>query len=190
DIGYITILATVKETYPIDVVAERVKEALRKDRGLKEGEEDFTVQTPQQLYETYGAVISVIQIIVIGIAAISLIVGGIGIMNTMYTSVLERTREIGIMKAVGARNRDIMMIFLIESGILGLVGGILGIIAGIAISKGIETITIQTGYPFGASTPIWLIIGALAFSFIIGSISGLLPAIQAARTKPAESLRA
>ncbi|MCX8202477.1 MAG: ABC transporter permease [Candidatus Micrarchaeota archaeon] len=189
DIGYMTIWATVKETYPIETVAERVKVALRKDRGLKEGEEDFTVQTPQQLYETYGAVISIVQIIVIGIAAISLVVGGIGIMNTMYTSVLERTREIGIMKAVGARNRDIMIIFLIESGILGLVGGALGIGAGILISKGIETITLQTGYPFGASTPLWLIIGALAFSFIVGSVSGLLPAMQAARMKPAESLR-
>ncbi|MEM4134003.1 MAG: ABC transporter permease [Candidatus Micrarchaeia archaeon] len=189
DIGYMTIWATVKENYPIDLVAERVKDELRKDRNLKEGEEDFTVQTPQQLYETYGAVISIVQIIVIGIAAISLIVGGIGIMNTMYTSVLERTREIGIMKAVGARNRDIMMIFLIESGILGLVGGVIGTIVGIAISKGIETITLSTGYPFGASTPPWLIIGSLLFSFLVGSISGSLPALKAAKMKPAESLR-
>ncbi len=189
DIGYMTVWATVKENYPIDLVAERVKEVLRKDRNLKEGEEDFTVQTPQQLYETYGAVISIVQIIVIGIASISLIVGGIGIMNTMYTSVLERTREIGIMKAVGAKNSDIMMIFLIESGILGLVGGVIGIIAGIGISKIIESVTLQTGYPFGASTPPWLILGALAFSFIVGSISGLLPAMQAAKMKPAESLR-
>ena len=189
DVGYTTIVAIVKDNYPIDIVAERIKEMIRKDRGLKEGEEDFTVQTMTQVKETYGNVLLIVQIMVGGIAAISLIVGGIGIMNTMYTSVLERTREIGIMKTVGAKNIDILMIFLIESGLLGLIGGIIGIILGFLISKGIETITIQSQLPFSASYPWWLFVGSLLFSFIIGCLSGLLPALQAAKMKPAESIR-
>lgn len=190
DMGYATLLVLTKPNYPIDIIAENVKKELRDARNIEKGEEDdFTVQTAQQLLETYGVVLTLIQVIVIGIAAISLIVGGIGIMNTMYTTVLERTREIGIMKAIGARNIDITMIFLIESGILGLVGGTLGIVFGIGISKAVETVTLQSGYPFGASYSIWLIGGALLFSFIIGSLSGLLPAMQAAKKKPADSLR-
>ncbi|MEM4218621.1 MAG: ABC transporter permease [Candidatus Micrarchaeia archaeon] len=187
--GYPLILTIAKENANVTEVAENIKERLRKEKDLEKGKETFTVMTSEQMREVALRIIGLVQTIVIGIAAISLIVGGIGIMNTMYTSVLERTREIGIMKAVGARNRDIMMIFLIESGILGLVGGVIGTIVGIAISKGIETITLSTGYPFGASTPPWLIIGSLLFSFLVGSISGSLPALKAAKMKPAESLR-
>ena len=189
DTGYATIFAIVKDNYPIDTVAEKIKEQMRRDRGLKSGEEDFTVQTSEQLKESYENILLIVQIIVGGIAGISLLVGGIGIMNTMYTSVLERTREIGIMKTVGAKNSDIMMIFLMESGLLGLVGGILGIIIGVLISKGIETVTLQSQLPFSASYPWWLFVGALSFSFIIGCISGLVPALKAAKMKPADSIR-
>ena len=189
DMGYATIFVLTKANYPMDIIAENIKRELRDERDLEEGQEDFTVQTAEQLLETYGIVLTLIQVIVIGIAGISLLVGGIGIMNTMYTTVLERTREIGIMKAIGAKNSDIIMIFLIESGILGLVGGAIGVIIGVGISKAVETVTLQSGYPFGASYPIWLIGGALLFSFAVGSLSGLLPAIQAAKKKPADSLR-
>ena len=131
------------------------------------------------------------QAVLVGIAAISLLVGGIGIMNTMYTSVLERTKEIGTMKAVGARNSDILLIFLMESGLLGLVGGAIGIAIGFGLGKGTEYIA---GMYLGSGLlravfPWYLILGALAFSFIIGSLSGALPAVQASRLKPVDALR-
>ena len=127
----------------------------------------------------------------VGIAAISLLVGGIGIMNTMYTSVLERTREIGTMKAVGAKNSDILFLFLFESGLLGLVGGAIGVGIGLGLGKTAEYIaTVQLGTNLlQASTDSWLIFGALLFSFIIGALSGVLPAMQASKLKPVDALR-
>ena len=121
---------------------------------------------------------------------IAIIVGGIGIMNTMYTSVLQRTRDIGIMKAIGAKNSDILLIFLIESGILGLVGGAIGILIGVALSKLVEFASFQSGITlFQAYFPWYLIAGALAFSFIVGVLSGILPARQASKLKPVDALR-
>ncbi len=112
-------------------------------------------------------------------------------MNTMYTSVLERTKEIGTMKAVGAKNSDILYIFLFESGLLGLVGGAIGILIGIGLAKGTEYVATTTlGTPFlQASFPLYLIVGALVFSFLIGAVSGILPAMQAAKLKPVDALR-
>ena len=122
---------------------------------------------------------------------ISLLVGGIGIMNTMYTAVLERTKEIGVMKAIGARNSDILLLFLIESGFLGLAGGIIGIGIGAGISKTVEFVGQQMlGSPLlRASFPSWLIIGALVFAVSIGMASGLLPARQASSLQPVDALR-
>jgi len=173
------------------VIAEDIKRALRRERDLKEGDEDFTVETPEQILETLGAILNIIQVVLIGIAAISLIVGGIGIMNTMYTSVLERTPEIGVMKAIGAQNKDILLIFLVESGLLGLVGGIMGIILGGAIAKIIE---IMAANALGtkllvASFPPSLIIGMLIFAFVVGTISGILPAKQASELNVVDALR-
>ncbi len=172
-------------------VAERIEKILRKERGQKKGQEDFTVQTPLQMIETFNIILNIITTVLIGIAAISLIVGGIGIMNTMYTSVLERTKEIGIMKAIGAKNKDIMLLFLIESGILGIVGGLIGIIVGFSISKGVELIAAKalgTGM-LKAFFPWYLVVGALAFSFLVGTLSGILPAKRASRQKPVDALR-
>jgi putative ABC transport system permease protein len=129
--------------------------------------------------------------VLVGIAAISLIVGGIGIMNTMYTAVIERTKEIGTMKAVGARNSDVLLVFLFESGLLGLVGGAIGIAIGYGLGKSAEyaaTMALGTDL-LQASFPWYLILGALAFSFVIGTMSGILPALQAAKLKPADALR-
>jgi putative ABC transport system permease protein len=129
-------------------------------------------------------------VVLVGIAAISLLVGGIGIMNTMYTSVVERTREIGIMKSVGARNSAILIIFLIESGLLGLLGGAIGVLAGLGLSKIAEVVAFQYGVEsLQAYMGAPLIIGALAFAFIIGSLSGTLPARQAAMLSPVDALR-
>ena len=172
-------------------VAETIETRLRKFRGEKQGQETFNVQTSEQLLETFSNIFGVVQAILIGIAAISLLVGGIGIMNTMYTSVLERTREIGTMKAVGAKNSDILLIFLFESGLLGLVGGAIGIGIGIGLSKGAEYIAaIALGTNLlKADTSFVLIGSALMFSFLIGALSGVFPAMQAAKLKPAEALR-
>lgn len=189
--NYDMITVKVKANEDVDNVADEIKTRLRKDRGLKEGEEDFRVQTSEQLAESFNNIFGIVQAVFIGIASISLIVGGIGIMNTMYTAVLERTREIGIMKAVGAKNSNILSLFLIESGILGLVGGSIGIILGIGLSTGISFIA---GQALGTTLlkayfPTYLIVGALLFSFGVGCLSGVLPAIQASKLKPVDALR-
>jgi putative ABC transport system permease protein len=186
----ILIVQTI-EGIDVNTVAESIKKELRDYRNVDEGEEDFRVQTFEQVMKSFQTIFGIVQAVVIGIAAISLLVGGIGITNTMYTSVLERTRDIGIMKAIGARNSDIMKLFLIESGLLGLVGGAVGIIIGIGMSKTVE-IAVTKLYNFvylKAHFPWYLILGALAFSFIVGSISGVMPARQAAKMKPVDALR-
>ena len=124
---------------PFDI-AETIERKLRKTRGEKEGQETFSVQTSEQLLESFSNIFGIVQAVLVGIAGISLLVGGVGIMNTMYTSVLERTKEIGTMKAVGAKNSDILKIFLFESGLLGLVGGAIGIGIGIGLGEGAEYI--------------------------------------------------
>ena len=112
-------------------------------------------------------------------------------MNTMYTSVVERTKEIGIMKAIGATPKQIQQLFLIESGLLGMVGGIIGVLFGIALSQTVEFAAAQTLGPsvLQANTPLWLILGSLAFSFIVGALSGVFPARKAAALQPTEALR-
>ena len=184
------IVRTKKGIKPGDIV-EDVEKQLRKSRGEKEGEETFSVTTFEQILKRLNVVLDIVKAVLIAIASISLLVGGVGIMNTMYTSVLERTREIGIMKAIGARNSDILQIFLIEAGIYGLIGGAVGAFFGLAISKSAEIIAsyyLGTGM-FYASMSWWLIIGALAFSFFVGVISGVAPAKQASSLKPVDALR-
>lgn len=185
------IIATAQEGFNPEDVAEAIERKLRQTRGEKEGQETFSVQTSEQLLQTFTNIFGIVQAVLIGIAAISLLVGGIGIMNTMYMSVLERTKEIGTMKAVGATNKDILYIFIFESGLLGLIGGTIGIMLGIGLGKGAEYIaTIALGTNLlRASITFPLILGALAFSFLIGTLSGILPAMQAAKLKPADALR-
>ncbi len=171
--------------------ATAIEDALRRDRKLKRGEEDFKVQTPQQSLQAINTILTVINVVIAGIAAISLLVGGIGITNTMYTSVLERTKEIGIMKAIGAKNTDILGIFLIESSMLGLAGGIIGAILGISLAL-IVSLIVRSVFPainFMVQISPGLLIGAAAFSFMIGTLSGIVPAVQAAKMRPVEALR-
>jgi putative ABC transport system permease protein len=112
-------------------------------------------------------------------------------MNTMFTAVVERTQEIGIMKAIGARNSDVLSIFLIESGLLGLIGGIVGVLIGLGISYAVEVLgAAWIGTPYLKMWWSWgLIISALAFSFIVGALAGLFPAWKASMQKPVDSLR-
>ncbi len=186
-----SILVKAEENYSPEKVAETIERKLRNFRDEKEGQETFKVQTSEQLLQSFQNIFGVVQAVLVGIAAISLIVGGIGIMNTMYTSVIERTKEIGTMKAVGAKNSDILQIFLFESGLLGLVGGAIGVVIGIGLAKAVEYSLSSGGFEglLQASISAYLILGSLAFSFIIGTLSGILPAMQASKLKPADALR-
>ncbi len=183
--------AQVQAGLSVDTVSEDVKKELRKSRDVDEGKEDFTVQTPQQVIGTLNSILAIVQGVLVGIAAISLLVGGIGIMNTMYTAVLERTKEIGIMKAIGAENKTILLLFLIESGFLGFFGGLIGVTLGASFSKAVELIAFQIFESplIKASFPPVLLIGALLFAFVVGAVSGAFPAKQAAKLKPVDALR-
>jgi putative ABC transport system permease protein len=188
--SYTYVYVTVKEDFSPSVVADKVAEELRDNKNQEEGQEDFHVQTFEDLMKTSGAVLMIINSIVIIIALISVVVAAINITNTMYTSVLERTQEIGIMKAIGARNSDILSIFLVESGIIGLLGGLVGIGLGFAISKLGGFAAAAGGFAMlQPYFPVWLFVFCLGFSTSIGMVSGLLPALNASKQKPVDALR-
>jgi len=193
-IGYgdeVDIIAVkVKSKDLMDKAKEDIEKLMRQRRDVKKGEEDFSVQTPEAALQTVNQVLAGVQAFVVLIALISIFVGAIGIINTMTTSVMERRREIGIMKAIGARNADIFLLFFIEAGLLGLVGGVLGVIIGINI--GVFGTFAINNFIGATSTPeinLWLIFFTLLGSFLIGSVAGVAPAIKAAKEKPVEALR-
>ena len=171
-------------------LADKIKDKLRKYKNQDKGKETFYVQTFEDLMETFGMIINILNGILFLIAFISLIVAAVNIMNTMYTSVIERTKEMGIMKSIGAPNRDILTIFIIESGLLGMFGGIVGVTLGYVIAKIGGIMASSAGYamlqPF---FPAYLTIGCILFAFIVGAGSGVMPAIQASRLKPVDALR-
>lgn len=180
----------LEDGFTQEEVQENIEEKLRRYRGVEEGEEDFSTRTPQDILNSLTSVLGIVQGIVVGLASIALFVGGVGIMNTMYMAINERTQEIGVLKAVGASKKDIRMLFLMESGLIGFTGGVLGIGLGIGISEvavylasNFSDVAITRGY-----TPI-LLIGALLFSTLLGIISGYLPSRRASNLDPAEALR-
>ncbi len=151
---------------------------------------EILVIGPCQNTRLCGNILAIIQLAIIAFASIAIVVGGIGITNTMFSSVRERTREIGIMKAIGAKNRDILTIFLFESGILGLVGGVVGVAVGIGIGQLVQAIAATANLgSFKVYMSPELVIGALLFSFVVGCMSGIAPARQAARLRPVDALR-
>jgi len=183
----------IKENFTPDEVRANIMEELEETKKRRRGMEDvppFTVFTREGAMDMVGDVMLLLQLLVFGIASISVIVGGIGITNTMYTSVRERTKEIGIIKAVGAKNSDISKIFLIESGIIGLIGGIGGVALGIGLA---ELLGIFLGeHPAFALDPVVspvLIIFGLFFAFLLGCLAGYLPARRAAQLNPVDALR-
>lgn len=180
----------VKSKDLVGTAQKQIEDLLRRRRNVKIGEEDFEVSTPEAALSTVNQILAGIQIFIVMIAAISIIVGSLGIVNTMTTSVLERVREIGIMKAIGAKNSDIFYQFLIEAGLLGMVGGLAGIIFGMGIGY-LGTFSINSFLGATTSPQInWpLIIITFIGSFVIGAISGIVPAIRAANQKPVEALR-
>jgi putative ABC transport system permease protein len=184
------VLASSEDGLVPGEVAEKVTDRLRKFRDIEKGKEDFEVQTFEDAIKTFTSVIGVINGVLVLIAFISVLVASVNIMNTMYTAVLERTKEIGTMKAIGATNSEIRDIFVIEAGLLGLIGGLAGIFLGYLVASAGGGIASAAG--FAALKPMFpwsLIIGCLIFSVSIGAVSGLFPAIQASKQRPVEALR-
>ncbi len=179
------ILVKFKDNVPMKVGMERLEELLRVRRGLRfDQDDDFALNTSEMLLGAYKKLTSGIFIAMIGIASLALIVGGIGIMNIMLVSVTERTREIGIRMAVGAKRKDILYQFLFESIFLTTVGGLIGVFLGFIIAKAIDMST-----PLPASMPVWSVLVGLGFSSIVGLFFGIYPANKASKMDPIEALR-
>ena len=186
------IMAKVTPGYSVDDVVENIKDNLNESRKRRRGEDlpSFSVLSSEKILDIVGNVMLLVQVAIFGFASIAIVVGGIGIMNTMYTSVHERIREIGIMKAVGAKGRTITILFLIESGFFGLFGGLGGIVLGLGVAK-LAEFAVRTGAGFylKASMSPLLILFGLTFSFLIGCIAGYLPSRSASKLKPVDALR-
>jgi len=176
------IIASTPRVEDVDRAIAQIKELLIKRHARKE---DFTIQTQGAILETMNSILGVLTAVLGGIAGISLVVGGIGIMNIMLVSVRERTREIGIRKALGARNRDIMAQFMIEAITLSGAGGVIGILLGVGIALLIPMFV--TVLPTSVSA--WSIIMAFTFSAAVGVFFGVYPARRAALQDPIQALR-
>jgi putative ABC transport system permease protein len=171
-----------------EAITDEIESVLRRRHNLRDDDKnDFAVVSQEQVMEIVGQVTGVFSIVLGAIASISLLVGSIGIMNIMLVSVTERTREIGIRKAVGAKRRDILMQFLIEAATLGFAGGGIGIAGGSLLSWVISQIDVG-GFKLAAVVSPDIIILAFMVSLIIGLASGLYPAMRAARLNPIDAL--
>jgi putative ABC transport system permease protein len=186
----------VESLEKLDEIVNEVERRLMISRHVTEETKDFTLISSKSVQETISNVINTLNLFLAGIAAISLVVGGIGIANTMFMSVMERTRQIGTLKALGATSLEIMELFLFESAMIGLVGGILGIFAGFIASGAVAELGIRMmgmGMPRANTSMVLitpqLILFAIGFSIAIGALSGLLPARRAAQLQPVEALR-
>ncbi len=187
EVNTIFIQAVSAEAVP--QAAAEATQILRARHRTAIGEDDFTVYSQEDFVNTASTITGVLTIFLGGIAAISLLVGGIGIMNIMLVSVAERTREIGLRKALGARKRDILTQFLAESSLLSLLGGLIGVLFGWLIAVGIEQVSIALGSPFNTSISLDSILLATLFSTAVGLFFGLYPANRAAGLEPVEALR-
>ncbi|MCX8195001.1 MAG: ABC transporter permease [Candidatus Micrarchaeota archaeon] len=176
------VLKTKEEADTSEVVAQ-IKEELDASHKVRSDNRDYSVIDPKTIQERIGNVLSLVTVFLGAIAAISLVVGGLSIASSMFTSVLERTKEIGIMKSVGADRNTILSIFLFEAGLLGMLGGVFGSLIAAAL--------VFVGNYFGlpAFPDIWIGLGGVAFAFLIGMIFGYLPAKRAADLPPVEALR-
>lgn len=186
-VDMIVVQAIDSESVPL--ASEEISALLRSRHRTGLGADDFTVYNQQDFLETASAVTGVLTIFLGAIAAISLLVGGIGIMNIMLVSVIERTREIGLRKALGARKRDILIQFLAESSLLSLAGGLLGILLGWLISVAVGAIAAASQTDINPSIGLDSILLATLFSAAVGLFFGLYPANRAASLEPVEALR-
>lgn len=178
---------TVPDLAQVDVVKARAQRAVRLSRKLADGkDDDFKIEAADTFVKQFEQVSATTTLVLGGVVSISLLVGGIGIMNIMLVSVTERTREIGILKALGATRRDILTQFLLEAGLLALLGGLIGIVLG--YGAGISIAALIPNFP-PASVPVWVVFAAAGFSALIGVIFGILPASSAASLNPIDALR-
>lgn len=193
---YSSIQVKVTDTNAIDQIIENINQVLYTSRQVTEDTKDFTVTSSTSMIETIQSTMETLTFFLTGIAAISLLVGAIGIANTMFMSVMERTRLIGILKSIGTKNSEILKLFLTESGIIGFMGGLLGVFLGFIVVGIISEIGFNimgmgrmgTNTSMAVVTP-ELIIFALLFSTIIGIVSGLIPARKASKLQVVEAMR-
>jgi len=191
-----SIQVKVSDAGLVNEVTNVTEERLLLSRHETEDTKDFSIISAQQIQGTISSVMGTLNLFLTGIAAISLLVGAIGIANTMFMSVMERTRQIGTLKALGSTNFEIMKLFVFESAMIGFMGGLIGIFLGFIATGTISELGIRMlgigggrmGTNITAITP-ELILFAMGFSVFIGAISGLLPARRAARLQPVEALR-
>ena len=186
-VDVIYIQAVSAET--VNQASSEVSDILRTRHRTALGVDDFTVFSQQDFVATAATITGVLTIFLGGVAGISLLVGGIGIMNIMLVSVTERTREIGLRKAIGARKRDIMLQFLTESSLLSLMGGLIGIALGWAIAALIGRVATAAGTPFNPTVGVDSVLLATIFATAVGLFFGLYPANRAANLEPVEALR-
>lgn len=187
---YDSIIVAVEDEEQIDATIEKIEKKLRMSRHVTEKEQDFTVTSNKAIIETRSEMLSSMSMFLTAIAAVSLLVGAVGIANTMFTSVLEKTKQIGIMKAIGARNRDILVMFLMNAMLIGLIGGILGVLLGMLLSGLVPTLL--SGTPMGRGGSLVTmdsVVLALSVSMAVGIIAGLVPAIKASKLRPVDALR-
>ncbi len=181
---YSSIEAKLKNNDLMAETADEITASLMISRKVTEEDKDFTVSTPLELLEMVNETVGTMTLFLGAIAAVSLIVGAVGVANSMFTSVLEKTKEIGIMKALGATSNEIMVLFIIESGLFGLVGGLIGVLLGLGTSALLSVL-------IGMDTLVTLelMVLAIGLSTLIGVVSGLLPARSASKLRPIEALR-
>jgi putative ABC transport system permease protein len=183
----VAILARARTADLVDRAAVEIEDALRVRHGLRlDQPNDFEVSTQKEFLESWSRISNGVTYVVAGVVSIALLVGGIGIMNIMLVSVTERTREIGVRKAVGARRVNILTQFIIEAIVLALTGGVVGILMGVGV--GALVAQLIPDWP-AAYVPVWAVVLSFGFSSAVGLFFGIYPAAKAARLDPIESLR-
>ncbi len=189
-LSYAAIFIRVNNIQDIDSVADHINKDLRNARGQEEGKEDFFVQTFQDVIEQFSTALNIIIGFIILIALVSVVVSAVNTANTMITSVLERTNEIGVMKAIGAKSSTIRNIFLFESSFLGFVAGLIGVFLGWVFASIAGNILSNLGWGFLQPLFTWqLFIGLILFATMVGTLSGAAVAIQASRQNAVDALR-
>jgi putative ABC transport system permease protein len=174
----------------IEKIVEDIEKAVRKSKDQEEGKEDFYVQSFEDLVASFSGALNLIIGFVVLIAFISVLVSAVNTANTMITSVIERTREIGVIKSVGARNSEILKIFLLESSTLGFVAGTLGVLIGFLVTSMAERILDNLGFGFlSPEYSIWLFLGLITFATLTGALSGIIPAWRASKINVVDALR-
>jgi putative ABC transport system permease protein len=187
DRTFMEVSFTITDLTQISQVRERAIRAIRTNRRIAPGkEDDFEIKAADSFVKQFEQITATATAVLAGIVGISLLVGGIGIMNIMLVSVTERTREIGILKALGATRRDILVQFLLEAALLSLLGGIVGIVLGLLAGMGIASLI--PNFP-PAHVPVWIMLAAAGFSALVGVVFGIAPASKAAGLDPIEALR-